>query len=163
MSGRIYGFEPIFTADSELLILGSFPSVRSRQIDFYYGNPRNRFWEMLCGFFGERVPSTEEKRSFLLAHRIALWDAVASCEITGSADASIRNFEPADVPSLLARTSVSLVLCNGRAAHKILTEAFPALSVPVRLMPSTSPANPRFSPGPWLDALRGVFGVRGGE
>lgn len=163
MSDRIYGFEPVFAADSELLILGSFPSVKSRQVDFYYGNPRNRFWGMLCGFFGERAESAEERRSFLLAHRIALWDAVTACEITGSADASIRNYEVADVPSLLARTSVSLVLCNGRAAHKILTDTYPDLPVPVRLMPSTSPANPRFSPAPWQEALEEVFGARKGE
>lgn len=159
MSDRIYGFEPVFDANSALLILGSFPSVKSRQIEFYYGNPRNRFWGMLCSFFGERADTVQQKRALLLSRRVALWDAVASCEIDGSSDASIRNAVPADIPSLLARTSVSLILCNGRAAHKILTDTYPDLPVPVRLMPSTSPANPRYEQSVWFAALGSVFGT----
>ena len=73
MSDKIHGFKPIFAADSRLLILGSFPSVKSRKADFYYGNPQNRFWKMLCAFFGEKAESTEEKRALLLSRGIALW------------------------------------------------------------------------------------------
>ncbi len=88
---RKIGFAPIFDENSRVLILGSFPSVKSREIDFYYGNKQNRFWKMLCGFFQEEIPSTqEEKIEFLLRRNVALWDMVMSCEIEGSSDASIK-------------------------------------------------------------------------
>ena len=86
------GFTPVFNEYSKVLILGSFPSVKSREISFYYGNKQNRFWRMICGFFKEEIPeSVEDKMSFLLRNGIALWDMVDSCEIEGSADASIKN------------------------------------------------------------------------
>ena len=91
--GRVkIGFPPVYDTHSEVLILGSFPSVKSREISFYYGNKQNRFWKTVCAFFGEDVPdSVEGKKAFLLRRKIALWDMVTECEIVGSADASIQN------------------------------------------------------------------------
>ena len=84
MLGIKCGFKPVFDKNSRVLILGSFPSVKSRKVEFYYGNRQNRFWKILCGFFGEAVPeSTEEKIALLLRHNVALWDIVTECEIEG--------------------------------------------------------------------------------
>lgn len=162
MSDKIQGFEPVFDSQSRVLILGSFPSVKSRQTEFYYGNPQNRFWRMLGSFFGEHPAGIGEKRSMLLRRGVALWDAVVCCEITGSSDASIRNFEAADVPSLLARTRISRILCNGKTAYRILTDTYPDLPVPVLSLPSTSPANPRYRECVWHAALAEAFGRQGG-
>lgn len=107
MSDRIRGFEPVFDVNSRLLILGSFPSVKSRKVDFYYGNKQNRFWKILFGFFGEEVQeSTAAKREFLLRRGIALWDVVAECEIVGSQDSTIRNYVAADIGRVLSAAPV---------------------------------------------------------
>lgn len=160
MSDIIHSFEPVFAADSELLILGSFPSVKSRQTDFYYGNRQNRFWKMLFKFFGESL--SEEiavKRAFVLRHRIALWDIVTSCRIKGSSDASIQDYTVADVPALLRASDVRLILLNGTTAYKIFQKSFPECPVPFRLMPSTSPANMRYDEEVWHAALGEIFSV----
>lgn len=155
---RAVGFPPVFDKESKLLILGSFPSVASRKIDFYYGNPQNRFWRTVCGFFGEEVPQkTADKREFLLRRNIALWDVVVSCEIVGSADSSIREEEIADLPALLAQAKIGRILCNGGKAFALLSAHFPALVPLAEKLPSTSPANPRFSAEVWRGALREVF------
>lgn len=114
MSGRIEGFAPCADAESRLLILGSFPSVKSRAEGFYYGNPHNRFWKTVCAFFGEGVPAdVAGKRGFLARRHIALWDVVLSCEIQGSADASIRDEELADVAGLIAGSKIRAVFAMG--------------------------------------------------
>ena len=149
---RIEGFGPVFDGNSRVLILGSFPSVKSRAEGFYYGNPQNRFWRTVCGFFGEEPPLTvEEKRAFLLRRGIALWDVVQSCEIVGSADASITAPAVADIPRV-ARREIP-ILCNGATAYRLLTEHFPELAPRAQRLPSTSPANPRFSYEVWHAAL----------
>ena len=161
MSDKVRGFEPVFDANSELLILGSFPSVKSRAIDFYYGNRQNRFWKMLFGYFGEELrEDTAAKKSFLFSHRIALWDIVTECEIVGSSDSSIEHYTIADVPSLLQKAPVRLILLNGATAYKIFCEKFSGVKVPYLRMPSTSPANPRFDGAVWYRALDSVFGER---
>lgn len=160
MSGRVKGFEPCYFADSRVLILGSFPSVRSRAQGFYYGNPQNRFWRTVCSFFGEDVPPDIAcKRDFLRRRRIALWDVVTACEIDGSSDASIRGAELADVAALVRRVPVEAVLCNGKTAYSLLLRTG---MPPVRTvcMPSTSPANPRFSQAAWQEELLRIFGER---
>ena len=161
MSGRIVGFAPCADAESRLLILGSFPSVKSRAEGFYYGNPHNRFWKTVCAYFGEEVPSdVAGKRDFLARRHIALWDVVLSCEIRGSAVASIREEEVADVAGLVEGSRIAAVFCNGKLSHKLLTARVTPLSVPVVCLPSTSPANPRFDAAVWHNALQGVFGGR---
>lgn len=153
-----YGFEPVFDQNSRVLILGSFPSVKSREVGFYYGNPHNRFWGTVCGFFGEEIPSAVEgKREFLLRRGIALWDVVLGCEITGSSDASIRQETVADLPSLLSAAPIERILCNGSKSYELLQEHYPLLAVDIRKLSSTSPANPRFSVREWYSALSETF------
>ncbi len=155
---RAEGFPPVFDGESELLILGSFPSVRSRAVNFYYGNPQNRFWKTLCGFFREDVPTdTEGKRAFLLRRHIALWDVVTDCEIAGSSDASIRAERVADVGGLLEKTKIRKIFCNGSTAYRLFSESFPQYISLTEKLPSTSPANPRFSAAVWENALRALF------
>ncbi len=157
---RKIGFAPIFDENSKVLILGSFPSVKSREIDFYYGNKQNRFWKMLCTFFQEEIPlSKEDKKEFLLRHNVALWDMVMSCEIEGSADASIKNVELADIPNLLKETKMEKILLNGTLAYNLFTENYANLSIPYKKMPSTSPANPRYDERKWRNELNDVFRI----
>lgn len=152
------GFQPCFDGESVLLILGSFPSVMSRAEGFYYGNPQNRFWKTVCGYFGESVPlSVAEKKSFLKRRKIALWDVVTSCEIDGSKDASIRSEEIADLPALLQKSKIKSIFCNGSKSFELLEREFSALVRITRKLPSTSPANPRFSAVVWHEALDSVF------
>lgn len=151
---RAEGFEPVFDAHSRVLILGSFPSVRSRQISFYYGNPQNRFWKTVCKIFGEKVPGdVEGKREFLLRRGIALWDVVAACSVTGSSDASIEDVIFADISQIFASASVEKIFCNGSKAYELFAENFPQYVDMTEKLPSTSPANPRFSYEAWERAL----------
>lgn len=155
---RVEGFAPVFDGESRVLILGSFPSVKSREIGFYYGNPQNRFWKTVCGFFSEEIPAfVEGKREFLLRRGIALWDVVHACEIVGSQDASIRGEEVAYIPSVLRQSKIEKILCNGKKSYSLLSEHFPDLMEMARLLPSTSPANPRFSADIWREELSKVF------
>ena len=143
----VHPFEPVFDRDSRVLILGSLPSVRSREEGFYYSHPRNRFWKLLAALFGESEPQTiEKKRALALAHRVALWDTVKSCEIAGSSDASIKNAVPNDLTPILASSDVRAIFCNGAAAFR-LYERFskPLTGRDARLLPSTSPANAAWS------------------
>lgn len=160
---REKGFAPVYDANSRLLILGSFPSVKSRAEGFYYGNPQNRFWRTLCGFFGEAAPNTVDlKRAFLLRRGVALWDVVTECNIKGSMDLAIKDETVADVAALLEKSKIRTVFCNGTKSYEILQKNFPALMGMTEKLPSTSPANPRFSERAWYDALRNVFPEAGG-
>ncbi len=157
---RKIGFAPVFDENSRVLVLGSFPSVKSRQIDFYYGNKQNRFWKTICGYFHADIPeSTEEKRAFLLRKGIALWDMVVSCEIEGSADASVKNAEVADFREVLAKANIEKILLNGSLSYELFLKSYANLSIPYQKMPSTSPANPRFDSKIWEEALDAVFGI----
>lgn len=157
---RKKGFEPVCDENSRVLILGSFPSVMSRKNEFYYGNPQNRFWKMISAYFKTTMPRTnEEKKKFLLDRRIALWDVVLSCEITGSADDAIRESETADLSELLKKTNIELILLNGKKAFTIFEERYKNCGIDYKLMPSTSPANPRYNPRIWEEALDVVFGT----
>jgi hypoxanthine-DNA glycosylase len=116
------------------------PSVKSREVGFYYSHPQNRFWKVLSASLGKPLPQTvEEKTQLLLIHRIALWDVLESCEITGSADSTIREPVYNDVAGLINKTQIEKVLCNGTKAYKLCLDL--KLSLPVACMPSTSPAN----------------------
>ncbi len=163
MNGRETGFQPVFDEKSEVLVLGSFPSVMSRAVGFYYGNPRNAFWRMLGGFFGEQVPdSVEGKRAFVLSKHLALWDVVASCEITGSRDESIRKEEIANVSEIVKSSSIRLILCNGQKAFGLLKKNEPNLLPIAKAMPSTSPRNAGKDVVPaWHKALSEGFFKKG--
>ena len=152
------GFAPVFDKDSRVLVLGSFPSVKSRQIDFYYGNKQNRFWSMLCGYFGELIPETTAgKREFLARRKIALWDMVVSCEIEGSADSSVKNAEVADLNEIFCKAPIEKILLNGTLAYELFIANYANIDIPYLKLPSTSPANPRYKKEAWEQALDGVF------
>ena len=113
-------FPPVYAADSRVLILGTFPSVRSRETGFYYGHKQNRFWRVMACLFEERVPVTvEERKALLLRHGIALWDVLRECDITGSSDASIRRAVPNDIRALIEQTRIQSVYTNGKKAHEL--------------------------------------------
>ena len=113
-------FEPIYDKNSRVLILGTFPSVKSREENFYYGHPQNRFWRLIANLTGEEVPTTiEEKKALLLQHKIALWDVGLECEIIGSSDSSIRNVVPADINRILRSAKIEKIIGNGEKACKL--------------------------------------------
>lgn len=154
------GFEPVFDKNSRVLILGSFPSVKSRQVSFYYGNKQNRFWKMICGYFGCDIPPTiEEKKAFLRNRGVALWDMVQLCEIQGSSDASVRNVTIVDLYVILKNAGIRKILLNGKLAYDLFMDKYQNVSVAYEKMPSTSPANPRYDENVWRKALDDVFGI----
>ena len=140
-----HNIAPVYDENSKVLILGSFPSVKSREAAFFYAHPQNRFWRVLSAVLNEPLPvSVEEKRAMLLRHGIALWDVIGSCRIVGSADASIEQVQPNDLTKILAAANIRAVFCNGTAAGKYFA-AFqqPALGREAVVLPSTSAANAR--------------------
>ena len=140
-----HGFEPVFDERSRVLVLGSFPSVLSRANDFYYGNPQNRFWRVAAACLGEPVPATiAEKRRMLLAHGIALWDVIASCDIVGSSDASIRNVRPADIGRVtgVAPSSASSATVP-RPGVSTVAISSPSRAFPRRCFPARARPTPR--------------------
>lgn len=139
-------FVPIWDENCRILILGSFPSVKSRENAFYYGHPQNRFWKVLAGIFAEAAPETiDEKKRFLLRHHIALWDVIASCDIVGSGDSSIKNVVPNDLKMIFEKASIGHVFLNGQTAGKLYQKYQKAEEIPFEILPSTSPANAAWS------------------
>ena len=154
-----HGFEPVFDERSRILVLGSFPSVLSRENAFYYGNPQNRFWRVMAACLGEPVPQNEgglsddgrpltleesiaAKKQMLLEHGIALWDVIASCDIKGSSDASIKNVVPAQVERVLEKAHIGAVICNGGTAGRLYKRYLQwQVGLAAHVLPSTSPAN----------------------
>lgn len=152
-------FGPVWDSACRVLVLGSFPSVKSRENAFYYGHPQNRFWRMLGAVYHDAPPETvADKRAYLLRHHIALWDVIASCDIIGSSDSSIRGAVPNDLPGLLTRCPVERILLNGQTAGRIYLKYWDQLPLPHLILPSTSPANAAWSlerlAGAWEDALK---------
>lgn len=152
-------FAPVYDTDSQILILGTLPSVKSRENDFFYGHPQNRFWKVIAGLCGAPVPRTvEQKRELLLANRIALWDVIGSCEIRGSSDSSIRNVVPADLSRILDAAPIRKIFTNGSKASQLYRRyQLPLTQIPDIPLPSTSPANAAWS----LDALCSAWRVIG--
>ena len=143
----LHTISPVYDENSRVLILGSFPSVRSREVGFFYGHPQNRFWRTLANLFDETVPRTiDEKRAFLLHHGIALWDVIASCEIVGSSDSSIRNVQPNDLSAVLERAPIGAIFTNGKTAHRLYCTYLRQITGREAIcLPSTSPANAAWS------------------
>lgn len=136
-------FPPIYDGNSRILILGSFPSVKSREQLFFYGHPQNRFWRVTAAVYGSEAPGTiPEKKEFLLSHGIALWDVIASCEITGSSDSSIKNVAVNDLSPILAAADIKRVFVNGQTAKRFYDRyTKPLVGREAAVLPSTSPAN----------------------
>lgn len=153
---QVHPIPPVFDADSTVLVLGSFPSVKSRESGFFYGHAQNRFWRVTAAVFGCPVPVTiPEKRAFLLQNHVALWDVIASCDIDGSSDASIKNVRPNDLAPLLAASKITHIFTNGATADALYTRwQFSATGIPAVRLPSTSPANAAWSLDRLIDAWR---------
>lgn len=135
--------QPVFDNDSQILILGSFPSVKSREEGFFYGHPQNRFWRVLAAVCEDAVPVTiEEKKAFLHRNHIAVWDVIQSCDIEGSADSSIKNVVPNDLTGIMDSTNIGQIYVNGKKAEQLYKKyIFPRIGRKAICLPSTSPAN----------------------
>ena len=147
-------FPPLYDKDSEILILGSFPSVKSRELNFFYGHPQNRFWKVTSGIFGCVEPVTiDEKREFLHSNHIALWDVIASCNIIGSSDSSISDVVANDLSEILVSANIRQIFVNGKTAEKYYNKyTFEKTSRKAICLPSTSPANAAWSVERLIDA-----------
>ena len=140
-------FGPLYDESSRVLILGSFPSVKSREQNFFYGHPQNRFWKVVSAIFEQPVPQTiEEKKQLILGNGLALWDSIASCEITGSSDSSIRNARANDIRIILDSCNIERIYCNGRKPHELYQKYIePQTGREAVCLPSTSPANAQWT------------------
>lgn len=149
-------FPPLYDKDSQVLILGSFPSVKSREQMFFYGHPQNRFWKVISAVFHEKMPETiEDKKILVLSHHLALWDVIAECDIIGSSDSSIRNVKANDLSEILENASIQKIIVNGKTAEKLYKKYIePVTGITAAVMPSTSPANAAWK----LDKLTEVWG-----
>ena len=146
-SAQIHPFPPLYDEASRVLILGSFPSVKSREQRVFYGHPQNRFWRVIPALFGANVPTAiEEKKTLILRNHLALWDTIASCEIAGSSDASITNVVAYDLRPILDAADIRAIFCNGATSfqwyNRLLRDG---LGREAALLPSTSPANARWT------------------
>ena len=135
--------EPIYNQKSKILLLGSFPSVKSREEGFFYGHPQNRFWKVLAAIFNENIPQTiHEKKEFLLNNKVAVWDVIHSCEITGSSDSSIKNVEVNDLTRILNTADIKQIFVNGKKAYSLYNKYMKQIVIKEAIcLPSTSPAN----------------------
>lgn len=152
-------FEPLFDKDCRVLLLGTMPSPKSREQGFYYGHPRNRFWKVLAELLGEGLPSTiEEKKAMALSHHIAIWDVLASCDIRGADDASIRNPVPNNMHVILDAASIQAVFATGQKAAQLYRRyCEQEAGMPVTALPSTSPANCGMKYETILEAYREIL------
>ncbi len=143
MSVLQHPFGPLYCEKSRVLILGSFPSVKSREQNFFYGHPQNRFWKVIASIFESEVPQDiEAKKVLILENGLALWDSIASCEITGSSDASIRNVKTNDISIILDSCRIERIYCNGRKSYDLYRKYIePETRREAECLPSTSPAN----------------------
>ncbi len=153
---QIHPIEPIYDENSEILILGSFPSVKSREEGFFYGHKQNRFWKVVSGVFEDEEPkSIEEKKAFLHRNHIALWDVIKSCDIVGSSDSSISNVAPNDLGVILSTADIRAIYVNGKTALKYYEKyTEPLINRPAVCLPSTSPANAAWDIGRLLQSWK---------
>lgn len=143
----VHPFGPLYNENSKTLILGSFPSVKSREAMFFYGHPQNRFWKVIPTLYGEEPPENiEEKKSLILRHNLALWDSIHSCTITGSSDSSVKDVVPNDISEIIENSKIERVFCNGALSYNMYMKyIFPNTNLEAVKLPSTSPANAAFS------------------
>lgn len=141
---EIHNIQPVFDENSRMLILGSFPSVKSREQKFFYGHPQNRFWKVISNITGEELPTTiEEKKSLLLRNNIAVWDVIKSCDIVGSSDSSIEKVEVNDFSIIFNNAKIERIYANGDKAYKLFKKY--CKDIEITKLPSTSPANAQYS------------------
>ena len=151
------GFPPIYDKNSKILILGTFPSVKSRENKFYYGNPQNKFWSTLSKIFDEELPiSIQDKINFLIKHNIALYDVIEQSNLQGSADENLKKSDNklSNLTILLPpHTKINKILCNGKLSYNITLSTLKT-NIPIIYLPSTSPANPKFNFKLWKNAIK---------
>ncbi len=141
----VHEIQPFFDENSKMLILGSFPSVKSREEGFFYGNEKNRFWKVLAAVFEEKEPkSVEQKKAFLRKNKIAVYDVIKECEIVGSSDSKIKNEVPSELDEIIKRSKIKKIFLNGKKATELFEKYFD-LEIPHVSLPSTSPANAAYS------------------
>ncbi|MCM1043275.1 MAG: DNA-deoxyinosine glycosylase [Corallococcus sp.] len=160
MKQFVKGLPPVFDKNSNVLILGSFPSVKSRAEGFFYGNAQNRFWKILSARYGRNLNCIEDKKQLLCDTGIALWDIVDSCNIEGFQDSSISDVTPADLSEVLGNCNIKIIYCNGQTSYKLTQKYYGNLTVPTVCLPSTSPANVSFDVVKWNDALNYIDDLR---
>ena len=156
---KIHPIEPTYDSHSRILILGSFPSVKSREMMYFYGHPQNRFWRVVAALYKEEVPMTvEERHAFLIRNRIAAWDSIHQCTIVGSSDSSIKDVIPNDLSPILNAAPIETIYCNGKTSwnmyHKYIE---PATKREAVCLPSTSPANAAWSLDKLIEAWSGIL------
>ena len=156
----MHEFPPVYDRDSQVLLLGSIPSPKSREVGFYYGHPQNRFWKVLAAVLGETIPETiPQKKAMLKRHHIALWDVLESCTIVGASDTSIEDAVPNKIAALVAKSKVTRIFCTGATAHKLYQKYCAAdVGIDAVKLPSTSPANCAISLERLVDAYRAILG-----
>ena len=139
----VHDFQPVFNKESKILMLGTMPSPKSREVGFYYGHPRNRFWKVVSDVCGEEMPQTKgEKIAFALRNRIAVWDVLAGCEIKGAEDASIRNPVANDMDLILKNADIRAIFATGQKAAQLYKKYCQSKTgMDIICLPSTSPAN----------------------
>ena len=154
-----HNIEPIFSSDSKVLILGSFPSVISRNKGFYYANKNNRFWKTIFTLLSESMcEDNETKKEILLKHRIALWDVVKSCDITGSRDNTIHDITVNDIDGLLKKTDITAIFLNGKTAEKLFDKYLKkSINIPSFYLPSTSSANAHYRESDLTDSWKVIL------
>lgn len=152
----IHPIPPLYGKESKTLILGSFPSVKSREAEFFYGHPQNRFWAVIAAVFNSEKPETiEKKKELILSNKLALWDVIAQCEITGSSDSSIKDVTANDLSVILKNSKVDKIFINGKTAEKYYNKyTYPKTGIKAVCLPSTSPANAAWSIERLVDAWK---------
>ena len=155
----VHTIPPLYDSHSRVLLLGSIPSPKSREIGFFYGHPQNRFWRVLAAVLGEPVPQIiEEKRAMCLKHHVALWDTIARCDIAGASDLSIRNAEPNDIGKLVRESEITRIFATGGKSAELYRKLIePQLHIPITQLPSTSPANAAWSLDRLIEAYRVIL------
>lgn len=154
----VHPIPPLFNEESETLILGSFPSVKSREAAFFYGHPQNRFWAVVAEIYGCEKPQTvEEKKRLVLENKLAMWDVIESCEIEGSADSTISSVTANDLNIILENSKVDRIFVNGKTAEKYYNKyTYPKTGIKAICLPSTSPANAAWSVDRLVDAWKAI-------
>ena len=154
----VHPIPPLYGKNSKILILGSFPSVKSREAEFFYGHPQNRFWAVIAAVLGKEKPKTiEEKKRLILENDLALWDVIGSCEIVGSADSTISNVTANDLSVIISNSSVDRIFVNGKTAEKYYNKyTYPKTGIKAVCLPSTSPANAAWNFEKLVDAWKSI-------
>lgn len=137
---------PVYDKNSAILVLGSFPSVKSRECGFFYGHPQNRFWKVIAYITQCNIPDTiDQKKEMLIKNKIALWDVIKSCEIKGSSDSYIKNETVNNLSEIIAYSPINRIFLNGSKAYELFKKLCSDINLPAVKLPSTSPANAAYS------------------